>query len=129
MAAAAADEGATPNETRTLELAIARLLNIGAIASVLLLAIGAAIVAASGRSPLAGGIPGLDIARVPSDLVALRPEGFLWLGLLFVLLTPSSRVIASLIGFAGAGERRMALVSFAILVVIATGVAVSIAEQ
>jgi uncharacterized membrane protein len=111
---------------RELELAIARLLNVGTLTSVILLAIGVVLMIVRGQSPLAGDAPGLDLGRIPADIAALRPEGFLWLGLIAVIATPTSRVIASLVGFASAGEREMALISVGVLAIIATGVALSI---
>jgi uncharacterized membrane protein len=114
--------------TRELELAIARLLNVGALASVLLLATGVILAAAAGISPLDGSVPPFDPAQIVPDILALRPEGFLWLGLVFVIATPASRVIASLIGFASTREWLMALVSLAVLAVIAASVALSSIE-
>ena len=111
---------------RELELAIARLLNIGTVTSVLLLAIGVGLMLVAGKSPLAGDAPPLDAARIPADIAALRPEGFLWLGLMAVIATPASRVIASLVGFSSTGERLMALISLGVLAIIALGVALSI---
>ena len=111
---------------RDLELAIARLLNIGTLTSVLLLAIGVLLMLAAGRSPLDPVFPPFDLARIPGDLVALRPEGFLWLGLLAVIATPTSRVIATLIGFATSNERQLALISIGVLVIIAIGVVLSL---
>ena len=108
------------------ELALARMLNLGALASVLLLVVGVALMVGAGRSPLDVDQPALDVARIPSDILALRPEGFLWLGLLVVLATPAARVIASLAGFAANRERGMALIALAILAVIASGVVFSV---
>ena len=76
---------------------------------------------ASGVSPLSGG-PRFDITAIPGDLLALRPTGFLWLGLLVVVATPAARVLASLIGYARRGERRMLIVAALILAVIALSV-------
>jgi uncharacterized membrane protein len=66
--------------------------------------------------------PAFDPAQIPADLAALRPAGFLWLGILGVLATPATRVAASLLGYVRSGERLMAGVSLAILIVIAAGV-------
>lgn len=104
-----------------LDLAIARLLTAGTYLSVALLAIGVVLMAAAGRSPLAGG-PAFDAGTLVGDLVALRPEGFLWLGLIAAIATPSIRVAASLLGYLRRGERTMALVSILILGVIALSV-------
>jgi uncharacterized membrane protein len=112
----------TATEPRgTLESTIARVLTIGTYASVGLIALGVVAMAAVGVDPLAPA-PGFDPATIPADLAALRPAGFLWLGILGVLVTPASRVGASLVGYLRSGERLMAGVSVAILIVIAAGV-------
>jgi uncharacterized membrane protein len=113
---------AVMTDERGLEARIARLLSIGTLAAVALLAIGSALLLGSGRSPL-DGAPSLDPARIWSDVTALRPAGALWLGLVVVIATPAARVAAALIGYARGGEREMALVSGLVLVVIAAGVA------
>ncbi|HYX11030.1 MAG TPA: DUF1634 domain-containing protein, partial [Candidatus Acidoferrum sp.] len=55
----------------------------------------------------------------------VRPAGFLWLGLIAVVATPTARVAASLIGYARRGERAMAVVAVLILIVIAMSVVVA----
>jgi uncharacterized membrane protein len=107
-----------------LERSIARLLTIGTYASIALLAVGFALMLANGVSPLTG-TPPFEPASIPADILALRPLGFLWLGLIVIVATPSARVVASLIGYARSGERRMVYVSIAILVVIALSVALA----
>ncbi len=107
---------------RDLEAVIARVLTIGTVASVGLLALGVVAMVVAGRSPLEGGFPPLDLGRLPEDIAAARPEGFLWLGLLAVIATPTSRVLASLVGYVVEGERGMAIVALAILAVIASSV-------
>lgn len=104
---------------------IARVLRVGTLVSVALLATGVALMSVTGRSPLDATWPGLDLGRIPGDLLALRPEGFLWLGLLATLSTPLLRVAASVVGFLGAGERRMAGLGTAVLVVIALAVVIA----
>ena len=109
-----------------LEHRIARLLTVGTLASVAFLAVGAILAAAAGTSPL---LPptAFDPARIIDDVVALRPTGFIWLGLLGTLATPASRVVAALVGYLQQGEQAMAVISGLILVVIAAGVASGIA--
>lgn len=104
-----------------METTIARVLTIGTYASVGLIALGVVAMAAAGVDPLAPA-PAFDAARIPGDLIALRPAGFLWLGILGVLATPASRVGASLVGYLRSGEREMVGVSVAILIVIVAGV-------
>lgn len=104
-----------------METAIARLLTVGTYASVALLALGVAAMALAGRSPRDASPP-FDPGRVVGDLVALRAEGFLWLGLLLVIATPTARVAASLVGYLVRRERAMALVAVLILGVIVLSV-------
>jgi uncharacterized membrane protein len=101
---------------------VARLLTVGTLVAVALLAIGSALLLGSGRSPL-DVAPALDPTRIWGDLIALQPTGALWLGLVVVIATPAARVAAALVGYARQGEREMALVSGLVLIVIAAGVA------
>jgi uncharacterized membrane protein len=111
-----------------LEQAIARLLTTGTYLSIAILAGGVAAMIATGRSPL-DVAPGFDPGRIPTDLAAVRPEGFLWLGLVVVIATPAARVAASLVGFARRSERGMVVVSALILAVIAVSVVLAIATE
>src|SRR5207244_5547745 len=93
---------------RSLESSIARLLTVGTYGSIALVAVGVVLMLAAGSSPL-GAAPGFDLDRLEADLGALRPEGFLWLGILGLIATPASRVAAALVGYARSGERAMVL--------------------
>jgi uncharacterized membrane protein len=104
-----------------LDRAIARLLTYGTYASVALLAVGVVVMFARRIAPLAGGPP-FHPELVVDDVLHLRAAGFLWLGLIAVIATPTARVVAALIGFVRRGERTMALVSALILAVIALSV-------
>jgi len=104
-----------------LETGIARILQVGTYASMALVAAGVALLVLGGTSPLAAG-PALDVSRIAGDLLAGRPAGFLWLGVLGVLATPGLRVVGALVGFARGGEWRMAGVAVAIIVVVAIGI-------
>ena len=64
---------------------------------------------------------------LPSDLVAVKPAGFLWLGLVVALATPLGRVAASLVGYVAGGERRMAFIAAAILAVVSLAVILGLA--
>lgn len=100
---------------------VARLLRLGTYLAVALIAIGVVLMLATGRSPL-DIAPAFEPARLIADLVGLQPAGFLWLGLVVVLLTPAARVAVSGLGYARAGDRSMALIAGLVLVVILTGV-------
>jgi uncharacterized membrane protein len=114
-----------PDAPPSLEAGLAHVLQLGTYASVALIALGSVLLLAAGESPLAAGKP-FDLAAIPADLAALRPEGFLWLGIVGVLATPALRVARALMGFARRGERRMVAISIGVLAVIAVGVIVGV---
>lgn len=105
-----------------LDRSIARLLSTGTYIAVTCLAVGVGLMVVQGVGPLSPGGPAFDPLRLPADIAALRPEGFLWLGLLAVIATPTGRVVASLAGYLLRSERAMAAVAVAILGVIAVSI-------
>jgi uncharacterized membrane protein len=118
------------DEARTIESAIARLLIAGTYAAIALVLVGVVAMLAAGIDPLGQERPpGFDLWRIPGDLVAFRPEGFLWAGLLVVLALPLGRVVVSGIGFLRTGDRRLALVSLAVLLVVCSSVVVALGLQ
>jgi uncharacterized membrane protein len=104
-----------------LEPILARVLQVGTYASIALVLVGTILLLAAGISPLAAS-PALQVDRLVPDILAARPAGFLWLGILGICATPALRVVSALIGFWRRGERRMVAVAFLILVVVAAGV-------
>lgn len=109
----------------SLELALSHVLQLGTYISVALIAVGSILLLGSGGSPLAPGPP-LDLTQLPGDLLALRPAGFLWLGIVGVMATPALRVGRALLGFLRRDERRMVAVSGLVLGVILVGVIVGV---
>ena len=108
------------------ERQIGRLLILFTFVSVTLLLVGVLLLLAAGISPLDGGPP-LDLSTLLSEVVALGPAGFLWLGLMAVIVTPMSRVVLAAITFGRAGDWSMVWIACAILAIIATGVATAAA--
>lgn len=104
---------------------IARLLLLGAVAGIALVGVGVVLMAVNGIDPLATTFPGFEAGRVLPDLIALRPEGFLWTGILVVIGTPIARVLGELVTYALRGDRVMAAASGAIMVVVAASVLVA----
>ena len=111
-----------------LESSIARLIRVGTYTSVALLAVGVVLLLATGHSPLEGG-PGLDTSRIIGDLVGLRPDGFLWLGLAVAIGTPVARVAVALARFIQREEREMAVVAALVLAVIVLSVTLALATE
>ncbi len=108
-----------------LESAVARLLRVGTYAAIALIAVGVVLMLASGRSPL-DVAPAFALDRLAADLATLQPAGYLWLGLVVVLLTPAARVALGAVGYARVGDRVMARIAGLVLVVIAIGVLLGI---
>lgn len=111
-----------------LEQLVARVLMAATYASVALVAAGVVLMTAQGISPF-DAARALDPGALLADLGALRPEAFLWIGLVAVIATPSVRVAVSMAGYASGGERTMALISAAILGVVAASVVLAIGLQ
>ena len=105
---------------------IGRLLIALTYLSVVLLVVGVVLLLAGGVSPLAGG-PALDLTSLGAQVVALGPAGFLWLGLLAVIATPISRVVAAAVAYGRAGDWSMVGIAVGILGIIAIGVVTSAA--
>jgi uncharacterized membrane protein len=110
---------------RDLERAIARVLMTGTYLSVTLLAIGVVLMLLAGISPLDAG-PSLDPAAILTDIATLQPAGFLWLGLIAVIATPTARVAASLLGYGLERDWTMVAISIGILGVIVISVILAV---
>jgi uncharacterized membrane protein len=89
--------------------------------SVALLLVGVVLLIGAGISPVSGG-PGMAPGQLVSDLVGLKPAGFLWLGLLAVIAAPITRVSVALVAYARNEDWLMVAVSSAILLVIAIAI-------
>ncbi len=111
----------------TIERRLASILGVGVAIAVALMGFGFVLLLASGRSPLETPWPPFDLSRLAADLRALRPEGFIWLGLLVAIATPLLRVIASVTGFIATGERRMAGLGVVVLIVLLVAVLTALA--
>jgi uncharacterized membrane protein len=112
-----------------IELAVARILAVTTAVAMALLLVGVGLMVAAGISVESRTFPTFDPARILDDLIALRPEGFLWAGIVVVVVTPIVRVSGELIGFASQRDRTMALVAAAILLVVAMSVVTALAVE
>ncbi|HEY3334303.1 MAG TPA: DUF1634 domain-containing protein [Candidatus Limnocylindrales bacterium] len=111
------------NETAyRLEARISRLLVAGTYLAIGLVLVGVVAMLATGVDPLALATPTFDAGRIPADVAAGRPEGFLWLGLIAVLVLPLGRVSVAGVGFLAARDTRLALVSLAVLLVVSASI-------
>jgi len=125
----AGDPGAAPDAPgrteRSLDRTIGRVLQWGIGVSIALLAAGVLLMIVARIDPLGPPPPSFDASALVHGLVTLQPEAYLWLGLIVTIATPSLRVLASLVAFGRAGDRRMVLVAAGILAVIVASVAVA----
>ena len=114
---------ATRDAALAIEAAIARLLLVGTYLAIGLVLVGVVGMLLSGVDPMAHGTPpAFDLGRLPGDLVALRPEGFLWAGLVTVLGLPVGRVVVAGIGFLSARDRSLVLVSVGVVMIVIASV-------
>ena len=106
-----------------IEAVIARLLLVGMYVAIGLVLVGVVGMLLSGVDPLAHGTPpAFDLGRLPADLLALRPEGFLWAGLVTVLGLPVGRVVVAGVGFLSARDRPLVLVSVGVVMIVIVSV-------
>jgi uncharacterized membrane protein len=113
-----------------LETIVARLLSWGTRVALLFILAGVVDMAVMGVEPTAAAaFPPYSLAAIPGQLVALRPEGFIWTGLTLLVALPLGRVTVSGAGFLAAGDRRLALVSVLVLLVICASVVAALSLE
>lgn len=110
------------------ERVIGRLLIVLTYVAVGLLVVGVLAMAVAGITPTDPAPPS-DPGAIVAAVLALRPDGILWLGLAAVIATPILRVVAAALAYARRAEWRMLAISIAILLVIALGVATSLLTE
>jgi uncharacterized membrane protein len=108
----------SPRGSDPVANAVARLLSAGTVASVSLVGLGVLLLAAVGLVPTRDRGPALEPSVILADVIALRPAGLLWVGLLFTLALPTARVTVALLGFSRSGDRRAAAVAAGVLCVL-----------
>jgi hypothetical protein len=102
------------------------LLGVGTIAVVGLVTVGTLLTLAAGKRPMIDPGPPFDPALLFPNVLALRPEGFLWLGLVLTVMLPAARVLLSLLGFTRVRDLRAAGIALAVLCVLALSVAIGL---
>jgi uncharacterized membrane protein len=111
--------GLPPSDAARLEVFIGRLMVWGVYAAMALISIGIILAGLAGIDPLARGLaPALDPVGIVTSMLALQPEGFLWAGIVLILAIPIGRVVVAGVGFLATGERRFALISLLVLLVV-----------
>jgi uncharacterized membrane protein len=113
----------------SVELRIARTLLVGAVVGITLITVGVVLMAVNGIDPLQETFPAFEVARVIPDMLALRPEGFLWAGIAIIIATPIARVVGELVTFAIHRDAIMAVVAVLVLAVVALSVVAALALE
>ena len=102
-----------------LEAAVGRLLIVGTWLAMGLILAGVVLMFVTGVDPFAHGeVPPFEPAQIVPDMLALQPAGFLWAGIVLVIALPIGRVVVAGVGFLAAGDRRLALVSLLVFLVV-----------
>jgi uncharacterized membrane protein len=122
-AAPGSDVTASRQAAFAIEALVARILVAGTYLAIGLILVGVLGLVASGVDPLAhGAIPPFDLPAIPAELAGLQPTGFIWAGIVTVMALPIGRVVVAGAGFFAAGERRLALVSALVVLVVALSI-------
>jgi uncharacterized membrane protein len=111
-----------------VEALVARVLHLGTLAAMALLLIGVVLMLASGVDPLLAETVPFDASTLVGDILALRAAGFLWLGIVLVIVLPIGRVALELAGATARRDRPMTLISGGILVVVLIAIGIALAS-
>jgi len=112
---ASAAQAAVRAETHDLDAVVHRLLVVGLAISTVLMLIGLALDLLL-RREIPTVVP--DLGEVWTRVLAIRPSGFLALGLLVLIATPIVRVVGSIIIFAYERDWRFALITLVVLAIV-----------
>jgi len=119
--------GAPRLDPAAVESVIGRVLVIGTYVAMLFILIGVLGMLVDSINPMSHvTLAPFDLAAIPADILALRPEGFLWLGIVTVIALPVGRVVFAGISLLAAGEPRLALVSVGVLLVVIVSIVAAI---
>jgi uncharacterized membrane protein len=108
-------EAAEVREQRDINEVVHSMLIVGLVVSTFLMVIGI-ILEIAHHQDLPSAEP--DVGDILTRVLALRPSGFLGLGLLVLLATPMLRVAGSIIAFAIERDWRFAGITFLVLMVV-----------
>ena len=110
-----------------IETVVARLLTVGTYLAIGLVLVGVVGMLRDGIAPLDHvAFPPFDLRQIPAETLALEPAGFLWAGIVLVMCLPIGRVIVAGIGFLRVGDRRLALVSLGVVLVVFASIVAAI---
>ena len=125
------DQGLQPPRDRPDPVvdAVGAVLSRGTWLIIGLVGLGTIMMLAAGRPLLQLPGPPFDPLELIADLFSLRPEGFLWLGLLLTVALPTARTLVAFWGFLRQGDRRASLVAGGVLGLLALSVLVALVTR
>jgi hypothetical protein len=125
------DQGLQPPRDRPDPVvdAVGAVLSRGTWLIIGLVGLGTIMMLAAGRPLLEFPGPPFDPLELIVDLFSLRPEGFLWLGLLLTVALPTARTLVAFWGFLRQGDRRASLVAGGVLGLLALSVLVALVTR
>ena len=103
-----------------------RLLTYGTIVSIVLIGLGLLLMLVAGIEPVSAPFVQPTPSRIVADLLALRPAGFIWAGLVLTVSLPTARVVVAALGYWRIRDRRAALVAIGVLAVLLVAFAVAV---
>jgi hypothetical protein len=109
--------------------AVGRVLSRGTWLIIGLVGLGTIMMLAAGRQLLERPGPRFDPLELIFDLFSLRPEGFLWLGLVLTVALPTARTVVAFWGFLRQGDRRASLVAGGVLALLALSIVVALVTR
>jgi uncharacterized membrane protein len=108
------------------EVAIARVLSVGALLSTLIMLAGVLLMVFRGDVGGVSGVHFVKLRELPPQLLRFNAEAITELGVLLLLLTPVARIVISVIGFAIERELKYVLISLGVLAVVLFSIAFAI---
>jgi uncharacterized membrane protein len=111
-----------------MEGVVARVLQGGVLVSAVLVIVGVAWWAVTGRTGYAYGVYPMTVHRAVRDALAGRPLAVVQCGLLALILTPVIRVAASVVVFARQRDRIFTIITLVVLALLLTGIFAGHAE-
>lgn len=120
---------AAPSELAALERGVRRVLTVGTWSGIALLGVGVALMLVNGVSPTSETFPLFDAGKIVPDLLAMRPEGFLWAGIVVFIVTPIARVTGELTLYVRGREWALTAIAIAILIIVALSLVLALVVE
>lgn len=108
----------TRSEMNQVENVIGVIMQIGVIASAIVIAVGLLMFFITGQSGYSGNTFPHSFAAIGQGVVALKPYAVIMLGLFLLILTPALRVLVSIYAFAVMKDRMYVWITSLVMVIL-----------